>query len=115
MRDNISEILRHCIKWYGLGIETKICKIEKELGIRKLHKNSVYFSVDTAENFRENYRGIILWDLFERFWDYVLKYRGNTTFGRGIYEYFGGEISKNWRLSSENHYEWGSSFIFWSS
>lgn len=56
MRDNISEILRHCIKWYGLGIETKICKIEKELGIRKLHKDSVYFSVDTAENFREKYK-----------------------------------------------------------
>jgi len=55
MRDNISDILRHCIKWYALGIETKVCKIEGEFGIRKLHKNSVRFSIETARNFKEKY------------------------------------------------------------
>jgi hypothetical protein len=57
MKDNISEILRHCVKWYTLGIETRICKIEKEFGIRKLHKNSVKFSMEIADNFRETHPG----------------------------------------------------------
>jgi len=55
MNDKIPEIIRHCVKWYSLGIDTRICKIEGEFGIRKLHKNSVEFSIENAKKFRDKY------------------------------------------------------------
>lgn len=50
MSDNISDILRHCVKWYSLGAETRICKVEKVMGIRKFHKNSIKFSPKIGAN-----------------------------------------------------------------
>ena len=65
--ENISEIIRHCVKWHTLGIETKICKVEKVMGIRKFHKNSIKFSQEIGADLEKiphdyNFLGVSLKD-----------------------------------------------------
>ena len=50
MSENRSQILKHCIKWHFLGVETRICKVEKVMGIRKFHKDSIKFSMKIGIN-----------------------------------------------------------------
>ena len=41
MGNEISEILRYSRGWGKIGIDTCICRVEKIIGIRKLHRFSI--------------------------------------------------------------------------
>jgi len=65
MENEISEILRYSRGWEKIGIGTCICRVEKMMGIRKLHRFSLKISDEIHQNPEKilkgsNFLGVIL-------------------------------------------------------